>query len=44
VPFPLAAIEDLASADLDVAAVQRGFSRPPLPDLPGDTLAPCTPA
>jgi hypothetical protein len=30
VPFPLVAIVDLATNDLDVAAMERGFTRPPL--------------
>jgi hypothetical protein len=32
-PFPLLAIEDLASSDLDRAALHHGFSRLPLPTL-----------
>jgi hypothetical protein len=32
-PFPLVAIEDLASADLDQAALHHGFKRLPLPVL-----------
>jgi formate dehydrogenase maturation protein FdhE len=31
-PFPLVAIADLATSDLDVAATERGFTRPPLGD------------
>jgi FdhE protein len=29
-PFPLLAVEDLASTDLDLVAAQRGFGRPPM--------------
>jgi FdhE protein len=32
-PFPLVAIADLETMDLDVAAMQRGYSRPPLKEL-----------
>ena len=32
-PFPLLAIEDLGTMDLDEAAMQRGYSRPDLVDL-----------
>jgi FdhE protein len=32
-PFPLVAIEDLGSSDLDQAAVHHGFKRLPLPSL-----------
>jgi hypothetical protein len=42
VPFPLAAIEDLASADLDLVAAEHGFNRPPLPDLAGGPPTPCS--
>ena len=31
IPFPLLAIEDLATVDLDRAAMEQGFRRPPLP-------------
>ncbi len=30
-PFPLLAIEDLATADLDLMAIERGYTRPPIP-------------
>ncbi|MBI4476066.1 MAG: formate dehydrogenase accessory protein FdhE [Acidobacteria bacterium] len=30
IEFPLLAVEDLATADLDAAAAARGFRRPPL--------------
>jgi FdhE protein len=32
-PFPLIAIADLETMDLDMAAIERGFSRPPLKDF-----------
>jgi FdhE protein len=32
-PFPLLAIADLETMDLDVAAMERGYSRPPLKDF-----------
>src|SRR5262245_908948 len=32
-PFPLIAIADLETMDLDVAAMERGYSRPPLRDF-----------
>jgi FdhE protein len=32
-PFPLLAISDLETMDLDVAAMERGFRRPPLKEL-----------
>jgi FdhE protein len=32
-PFPLIAIADLETMDLDMAAMERGFSRPPLKDF-----------
>jgi hypothetical protein len=32
-PFPLLAIEDLASTDLDAGAMSREYQRPPLYDL-----------
>lgn len=32
-PFPLIAIADLETMDLDMAALERGFSRPPLKDF-----------
>jgi len=32
-PFPLVAIADLETMDLDVAAIERGYSRPPLRDF-----------
>jgi len=35
-PFPLLAIDDMATVDLDVAAADAGYGRPPLPRLPGD--------
>jgi FdhE protein len=31
--FPLVAIEDLASMDLDMAAIERKYLRPPLPEI-----------
>lgn len=34
-PFPLVAIEDLATLDLDRAAMERGYARPPLVELDG---------
>lgn len=44
-PFPLLAIEDLASLDLDRGAIERGYGRPPLADLgaiePGSSAAGC---
>jgi FdhE protein len=44
-PFPLLAIEDLASLDLDRGAIERGYGRPPLADLspiePGSTADGC---
>lgn len=40
-PFPLIAIEDLASMDLDQGAMARDYRRPPLYDL--DALEPLTP-
>jgi FdhE protein len=32
-PFPLIAIVDLETMDLDLAAMQRGFTRPPLKEF-----------
>jgi FdhE protein len=32
-PFPLVAIADLETMDLDMAAIERGYSRPPLKDF-----------
>ena len=32
-PFPLLAIADLETMDLDVAAMERGYARPPLKDF-----------
>jgi hypothetical protein len=32
-PFPLIAIADLETMDLDMAAMERGYSRPPLKDF-----------
>jgi FdhE protein len=32
-PFPLIAIADLETMDLDMAAIERGYSRPPLKDF-----------
>ena len=40
-PFPLLAIEDLATLDLDSAAMDRGYRRPELYDL--DSIEPPTP-
>ena len=40
-PFELLAIEDLASAAVDALAAERGFGRPPLPDLGGPDRLPC---
>ena len=43
-PFPLMAIEDLATLDLDQAAMGREYSRPPLFDLDAidpPALSPC---
>jgi FdhE protein len=37
-PFPLLAIDDLATLDLDKGAMARGYARPDLFDL--DTIAP----
>ena len=34
-PFPLVAIEDLASSDLDQAALHHGFKRLPLKKISG---------
>jgi hypothetical protein len=34
-PFPLLAIEDLASSDLDQAALHHGFKRLPLKKIDG---------
>ena len=31
--FPLVAIEDLASMDLDMAAIEQKYARPPLPEI-----------
>lgn len=31
--FPLVAVEDLASMDLDMAAIERKYIRPPLPEI-----------
>lgn len=31
--FPLVAVEDLASMDLDMAAIERKYLRPPLPEI-----------
>ena len=33
-PFPLLAIADLETMDLDMAAMERGYARPPLPERP----------
>ena len=33
-PFPLVAIADLETMDLDMAAIERGYSRPPLKEFP----------
>jgi FdhE protein len=33
IAFPLAAIEDLASMDLDMIAIERKYLKPPLPDI-----------
>lgn len=33
IEFPLVAVEDLASMDLDLAAIERRYLRPPLPDI-----------
>ena len=38
--FPLLAIEDLATMDLDEGAMQRGYRRPDLVDL--DSIEPLT--
>ena len=38
-PFPLVAIADLETMDLDVAAMERGYSRPPLKDFAHKTKA-----
>jgi FdhE protein len=32
-PFPLVAIADLETMDLDVAAMENGYRRPQLPDV-----------
>jgi FdhE protein len=32
-PFPLIAIADLETMDLDLAAMDRGYARPPLKDF-----------
>jgi hypothetical protein len=32
-PFPLIAIEDLATSDLDRGAMERGYGRPKMVDL-----------
>jgi FdhE protein len=32
-PFPLIAIADLETMDLDMTAMERGYSRPPLKDF-----------
>jgi FdhE protein len=32
-PFPLLAIADLGTIDLDAAAMERGYARPPLKDF-----------
>jgi hypothetical protein len=31
--FPLVAIEDLASMDLDLVALERKYMKPPLPEI-----------
>jgi FdhE protein len=33
IEFPLAAVEDLASMDLDMIAIERKYLKPPLPDI-----------
>jgi hypothetical protein len=38
-PFPLVAIGDLETRDLDVLAMQQGFQRPPLKAFASTTLA-----
>ena len=43
-PFPLVAIEDLETLDLDRSAIEHGYTRPSLPELSEDaTFAPPTP-
>ena len=43
-PFPLVAIEDLETLDLDRSAIDHGYTRPSLPELSEDaTFAPPTP-
>ena len=37
-PFPLLSIADLETMDLDVAAMEHGFVRPPLKDIKGSGL------
>jgi FdhE protein len=44
-PFPLVAIEDLETLDLDRSAIDHGYTRPSLPELREDaTFAPPRPA
>ena len=44
-PFPLVAIEDLETLDLDRSAIDHGYTRPSLPELSEDaTFAPPTPS
>jgi FdhE protein len=44
-PFPLVAIEDLETLDLDRSAIDHGYTRPSLPELSEDaTFAPPRPA
>jgi hypothetical protein len=38
-PYPLLAIQDLATSSLDVWAASRGYGRPRLPELPGTIAA-----
>ncbi len=32
-PFPLVAIADLETMDLDMSAIERGYTRPPLKEF-----------
>lgn len=39
-PFPLVALADLETMDLDMSAIERGYSRPPLKDFTRRTPSP----
>ena len=42
-PFAQLAVEDLASTGLDLGASEKGYARPPMPELPEADDAPCPP-